>query len=200
MPVKKDSLLDPPLFLVITTWLMVCAAMGAVVVLVMYFTWSPFVVVPFALIPVGLTMIVLVVGLTMVALVQVRAVFYRKTFACSLMAIFSAVATVFSLGLGKSAASSLQYGLSSPTLVFVCGVAVVGLVAVIQAFLFLGWRDRLVLVIPTQPYCPKCRYDLTGTLMAARRSCPECGTDIPDEIIARYTGESTRTKDANHQN
>lgn len=31
-------------------------------------------------------------------------------------------------------------------------------------------------------HCAKCDYDLTGTLQAQRRQCPECGAEIPTQI------------------
>jgi hypothetical protein len=32
-------------------------------------------------------------------------------------------------------------------------------------------------------YCPKCRYDLRGSIPAGRRTCPECGEPIPADML-----------------
>jgi hypothetical protein len=50
-------------------------------------------------------------------------------------------------------------------------------------WLYSRWTDRLITYEQPNGRCPECRYDLQGTLAAGIKTCPECGTAIPESLF-----------------
>ena len=51
-------------------------------------------------------------------------------------------------------------------------LVIFGSTAIILLMEFCPWRKTI------KGYCPKCDYDLRGTIAAGRKECPECGEEI----------------------